>query len=288
MGLFGKKKPKGPKKITDRNHGLKDQIEGELLPAELGLEPDEIERLLELLGRDNERRIVWRRKVGSILDAAKGIVLWLKPYRLTLKEAQAVTHKLAEERRERDALLLKKILKKNPDYKLPEQVNPDDIEYPKKLSPDDVVNAMEAARKRLEPLPRPVKSKVSENRAKQIFSALEQLKNEEATRFARKVASLQHRHLEGDDLVEEGNSGESSTNGATGESTRDLSTGNTGDIWEQYGLDEKEIERIRTLQGFGKHAPKTLVDNAGELINENIDTAAKIVKQWIGNTNRET
>ena len=281
MGLFGKKKPKGPKKITDRNHGLKDQVEGELLPSELGLEPDEIERLLELLGRDNKQRIVWRRKVGSILDAAKGIVLWMKPYRLTLEEAQAVTHKSAEERRERDALLLKKIRRKHPDYKLPEQVNPDDIEYPKKLSPDDVVHAMESAKKRLESSPLPVKSNVSDNRARQIFLALEQLKNEEATRFARKVASLQRRHLEGENPEEEGNSGESSAGAPA-------SSGNTGDIWEQHGFDEEEIERIRTLHGFGKHQPKTLIDNAGELVNDDIDAAAKIVKQWIGNTNRET
>jgi len=286
MGLFGKKKPKGSKKNTDRNQGLKDQVEGELLPTELGLELDEIERLLELLGRDNERRIVWRRKVGSILDAAKGVVLLMKPYRLTLEEAQAVVHKLAEERRERDALLLKRIREKNPDYKLPEPLNPDEIEYPKNLSPDDVAHAMEAARKRLEPLAHPVKSKTSDYRARRIFSALEQLKNEEATRFARKVASLQRRHLEGENLGEEGNSGESFPGGpSTG---GPASPGKTGDVWEQYGLDEKEIERIRSLQGFGKQPTKTLADDAGDLVNENIDTAAKIVKQWIGNTNQET
>ena len=281
MGLFGKKKPKGSKKISNDNHGLKGQVEGRLLPTGQGLELDEIERLLELLGRDNERRPVWRRKVGNILDAAKGVVLWMRPHRLTLEEAQAAIHKLAEERRERDALLLKNIRKKNPDYKLPEPVNPDEMEYPKKLSPDDVVNALEAARKRLEPSSHPVSSNVSDNRARQIFSALEQLKNEEAIRFARKIASLQRRHLEMENHEEKRDFNESSTGDP-------VPSGEAGDIWEQHGFDEEEIERIRTLHGFGKHSPKTLIDNAGELVNENMDAATKIVKQWIGNTNRET
>ena len=264
MGFFKKKQ----KSILDAAHDLKNEVEGEVLPTEIGMDPDEIERLLELLGRDNHKRTVFRRRVGNILDVAKGQVLWLRPYRLTIDEAKELIHEIADRHREREARLLKKLRRKNPDCQLPKFMTPDEIEYPSQLSPDDVLAASHAAQHRLEESPQQNETNRGEQRrAKQIFEALNQMKFEEATRFARHVAMIQRHHIEGkppktDDAQQEG-----------GDSDR----------WAEYGLDEDELERIRTLQGFGKKTLKTLIDEAGDVVDSNVDAAAKVVQQWIGN-----
>ena len=268
MGLFRKKR----KSIIDAANDLKNEVEGEVLPVEIGMDPDEIERLLELLGRDNANRIVFRRHVGSILDVAKGLVLWLRPYRLTIDEARKLIHELAEKQREREARLLKKKRRKNPNYQLPKYLTPEEIEYPSQLSPDDVLAASDAARQRLEKPPQKDKDSTEERRAKRIFEALDQMKNEEATRFARHVAMIQRHHIEGKSPPED----ETAKEGGDG-----------SDPWAAYGVDDEELERIRTLQGFGKKPLKTLIDEAGEVVDTNIDAAAKIVKQWIGNQTNE-
>ena len=270
MGLF-KKKPKIRKSIIDSANNLKNEVEGEALPHEIGMDPDEIERLFELLGRDSTKRTVFRRRVGSILDVAKGRVLWLRPYRLTVEEAKALIHEIAERHREREARLLKKKRRKNPDYQLPKLMSVDGIEYPSKLSPDDVLAACQAAKQRLEENPQHRDAvNVAERQAGRIFEALEQLKREEATRFARKIATMQRRHIEGKPPEETPGQG-----------------GDLSDTWDKYGLNDEELERIRTLQGFGKKPLKTLIDEAGEVVDTNIDAATKIVQQWIGNPKNE-
>ena len=272
MGLF-KRTPKERKSIIDAANDLKNEVEGEVLPTELGMDPDEIERLLELLGRDSRKRIVFRRRVGSILDVAKGQVFWLRPYRLTAEEAKELIHEIAEQQREREAKLLKKRRRKDPDYQLPKYMTPEEINYPSQLSPDDIVAASDAARYRLEESPQQDKTvSAEERRAMQIFEALEQMKNDEATRFARHVAMVQRRHIEGKPPLDD----ESQQN--------DEAT----DIFAAHGFDDEELERIRTLQGFGKKPLKTIIDEAGDVIDTNVDAAAKVVKQWIGNhTNEE-
>ena len=271
MALF-KRKPKERKSIVDAAGDLENEVEGNVLPAEIGMDPDEIERLLELLGRDEANRPVFRRKFGSILDVAKGHVFWMRPYRLTLDEAKALIHEIAERHWEREAKLLKKKRRKNPDYQLPKLITPEGIEYPSQLSPDDILAATQAARHRLEEKPPHSEATDTEERqAGQLLEALEQMKREEATRFARQVATMQRRHIEDKPPVE-------------GESLQD---GLPSDAWDKYGLNDEELERIRNLQGFGKKPLKTLLDEAGEVVDTDVDAAAKVVKQWIGNTERD-
>ncbi len=273
MGLF-KRKPKARKSIVDSAHDLKNEVEGEVPPSDVGLEPDEIERLLELLGRDDRGRLVFRRRVGSILDLAKGLAFWVRPNRLTVDEAIGLMHEIAEEHKIREERLLKKRRRKDPNYQLPKYLTPEEIEYPTNLSPDDVLAATDAARHRLEEsLPNAEKETGEERRAKWVFEALEQLKNEEATRFARRIATMQRRHIEGKP-PEEGEMPE-------GEGDENA------DVWAEHGFDDEELERIRTLQGFGKKPLKSLLDEAGDVVDGNVEAAAKVVKQWIGNTNRE-
>jgi len=274
MGLF-KRKPKERKSIRDSAGDLKNEVEGNVLPAAIGMDPDEIERLLDLLGRDDAGRPVFRRRVGSILDVAKGQVLWMKPYRLTLDEAKDLIHEIAERHREREAKLLKKKRRKNPDYQLPKLMTTDGIEYPTKLSPDDVQAACQAARERLEDhSQRSLTTNTEERQAVRLLEALEEMKREEATRFARQVATMQRRHIETESS--DGNNGVPQGDGNAG-----------ADAWDKYGLNDEELERIRNLQGFGKKTLKTLLDEAGDVVDADADAAAKVVKQWIGNTERD-
>jgi hypothetical protein len=269
MGLFNRK-PKERKSIVDSAGDLKNEVEGEVLPAAIGMDPDEIERLLELLGRDNEKRPVFRRRAGSKLDVAKGQVFWLRPYRLTLDEAKELIHEIAERHREREAKLLKKKRRKNPDYQLPKLMTVEGIEYPSKLSPDDILAACEAAKKRLEEKPHEGAHNAEDRQAGRLLEALEQLKHEEATRFARQVSTMQRRHIEGQ-----------SSEGTPGQD------GDPSAAWDKYGLNDEELEKIRTLQGFGKKPLKTLIDEAGEVVDTNVESAAKVMQQWIGNPKAE-
>jgi len=266
MGLF-KRKPKERKSIVDSAGDLKNEVEGDVLSSAIGMDPDEIERLLILLGRGDADRPVFRRRVGSILDVARGHVLWMRPYRLTLAEAKELIHEIAERQREREAKLLKKKRHKNPDYQLPKLTTTDGIEYPSELSPDDVLAACQAARRRLaEDSQHHDATNAEERQAGRILEVLEQMKREEAMRFARRVATMQRRH------IIEGNEGETPEQG-----------GHPSDPWDKYGLNDEELERIRTLHGFGKKPLKTLIDEAGDVVDTNVDAAAKVVKQWIGN-----
>ena len=267
MGLFKKKQLKGRKSIVNSAKDLRNEVEGELLPSELGLEADEIERLLELLGRDNEKRIVFRRQVGSIIDRAKKFVFWDKSQRLTIEEARDLMHEIVERQKEYEARLLKKRLRQDPDYQPPQRPEPENINYPEKLSPDDVLESINAAIQRLQRPPKHEKETIEERRAKRVFEALEQLKIEEATRFARYVATKQGQHIQGQ---------------AEGEISAD--NAEQPDIWAEYGFEDEELERIRTLQGFGKKPLKSLIDAAGDLVDNNVEAASKVVRQWIGNT----
>ena len=263
--MFGKKKnPK--KRITTKEsaHNLNRDIEGELVPHEMGLELDEIERLLELLGREDENRVVMRRKVGGILDTAKGLILWLVPNKKKLHDVQEQLHKKIEEiaeQREKLAKLRKK--KKLVENDLPDDIAPESIEYPQKISPDDILNSIVAAKERLEqPIPKPKTSLVEKKHAELILNVLLQLKYDEATRFARYITQMTYKHLN---------------------RTPEEQAAYLEQLKRKVVEDaEEELEKIRTLSGFGKNL-HTLIDDAGEVVQDNYDAAAKVIKQWVGN-----
>ena len=261
MGLF-KKNSKKRKSIIDAASDLRHEIEGEVLPSEVGLDADDIERLLELFGQDNAKRIIFQRRVGSILDKATGLVFWRRPHRMTVEKAKALAHEIAEKHKEREEKLLKKLRLDNPDYNFPKKFTPEEIEYLSRLSPDDVLAACNVARKRLAESPQHNETLSSEERrAKRILDVLEELKHDELLRFARHIAMTQRQYIEG--KTQDGDA--------------------PADVWAAHGIDDTELERIRTMQGFGKKPLKTLIDEAGDVVDTNVDAAAKVVKQWIGN-----
>ena len=257
MGLF-KKKPKAEEPPVDSPDGLQDEVEEEVLSPERGMAIDEIERLLELLGRDAPKRRVSRRRVGCVPT------FWKRAHWTTLDKALAGIHEKVEKLQEqRESKPPKTQPVDGESEKLP--LLPGEIPYPLKLSPDDVLNATNAVRQALEQsLPQREKETPEERQAKRIFEALEQLKNEEATQFARYIANVQNRQI-----------------------IDQMKEGETDDMWKKYGLDDEELERIRTMQGFGKRPLKTLLDEAGSVVDEDAGAAARVLQQWIGSVKQE-
>lgn len=239
-----------------------------MLASEKGLAIDEIERLLELLGRDDKDRPVFRRRVGSVLDLAQRLAFWTRAKSMTLEKAQEIVHEEVEKQRERREERQRRKRAAQGEVAKENSLKPEDITYPTNLSPDDVLSAIDNAREKLtESRPKQDgKDTPEERRAMRIFEALEELKHEEATRFARYIATMQHQHL-----MKQMNGEQETEN----------------DIWEEHGLDEESLEQIRTLQGFGKKPLKTLVDEAGNIVDEDVGAAAKVLKQWIGNVKEE-
>lgn len=266
--MFGKKKKNKkpqPRITTKESAHIYDQdIEGELIPHEMGLELDEIERLLELLGREDEDRLVLRRKVGGVLDAAKGLILWLVPNKKKLHDVQEQIRQQIEELAEQKEKLAqyrkkKKLAEKTPLF----NILPESIEYPKRLSPDDILDSITAAKERLEQRKQKPKTTPLEKRhAELILNALQQLKNDEATRFARYITQLAHKHLN-----------------RTPEEQAAYEEQKKQKIQENA---EEELEKIRTLSGFGKSL-HTLIDDASDVVQDDYDAAAKVIKQWVGN-----
>ena len=263
MPLFWKKKQQPTD--TDAN-GRNNDAADDALHFDTGLGPDVIERLLELLSRESAERVVFRRREGKIMDKVKGWVFRKHPYRLTIDEAKTLIHDIAEKHRERHERLLKKKRRKDAGLEFTKTLWANAVAYPTELTTDDVLEAGEAARHRLEEIPKLDDVETTEERlAKMIFEALKQMKVEEATLFARRYADMQHEFLE--------------QQAAAIENASDNDT----DLFAGHGLDENGMERVNSLQGFGRKPLKTLIDEAGDAVNTDIEAAAKVVKQWIGN-----
>jgi len=271
MALFGKKK--NEKTIVNSAQDLKGTVEGEVLPVALGLTPNELERLLKLLGDKNRR--IFQRKAGEFRDKENGVVVWKKPKRLSYDKAMKLLHEQAEEYTAREQEFLRKKRKLNPNYKIPRDVELDESGFSENLTADDIRLAFQAAEKRINPTSPQTNftQETSANcRIRWILTALEQLKKEEKIRFARTIASLQQKHIEGKTSI---------LNAAESETASD-----SRDIFNENGSGELS-EKPHTLDGFGNKPLKTLIDEAGDVVDDDPDAAAKVVRQWIGNSVKE-
>jgi hypothetical protein len=267
--MFGSKKNK--KTIINSARDLKGMVEGEVLPVALGLTPNELERLFKLLG--DKKRPVFQRKPGGFSDKENGVAYWKKPKRLSYDKAMKLLHEKAEEYTEREREFLRKKRKLTPDYQIPRDIELDESGFSENLTADDILLALKTAEKRLAtPEPHASKEMAEECHVRWIFAALEQLKKEEKVRFARAIALLQQKHIEGKTvhhLPEQENDEE------------------MRDVFGEHGINGDESEKTRTLDGFGLKPLKTLIDEAGDVVEEDLDAAAKVVRQWIGNQKRE-
>jgi len=259
MLLFTKKKQ------TDKDKPALTPIElADKIGQQAGLLPDEMLKLLDSLERVEKRRKIIRRKA-----VAKKIVN-KKP--TDLPTAVEIQKEKLEEHRKREEAQKWIHRKKHLKFIEPETRDViEDTEYPRQLSPYDIGRSIETAYKRLleeEEKKKEVDDPVN-RRAELILKALDRTKITEAARVARKIAERQKRI--GLENLEEA------------ERLAKMTPKERETLAPEI---EETLEIAKSLQGFKKHVT-TLVDEASEVVNEDVDAAAAVVRQWVGTIHEE-
>lgn len=243
-----------------------------------GMSSEEIIKLLESLGRIDESIVVRRRRPVSGKNHSKEV--GGKQRKMSIDEAVEYEKKRIEERTEKERQV-KELYHLDTDIVERDEIN-DEI-YPKRLTPTDIARSIEAAKTGLEELDR-LRSKTSKEFSRKeevVLRILKQIKKLEAARVARIIAEKQRNTVIGKTVEELEAEREQRIRKLKGLPEPIVETPEEKAEREKREEEEKQ-EMIRTLPGFDKHI-KTLTDEAGELAEENIDAAASVVRQWIGN-----
>jgi len=261
MPFFGKKKQKD----KDKDKPALTPIEvAEKIGVQAGLVPDEMLKLLDALERVEKNRKVVRRK------AVQDRIVSKKP--IDLPEAvEFAKERLAEHKKREENLRRIHKLKHLKYFEVESRDVIEDTEYPRKLSPYDIGRSIETAQRRLLEEAEKKKEKADPviRRAELLLSALDRTKITEAARVARKIAERQNRI--GLLSLEEA------------ERLAKLPPE------EREALDpevEETLEIARSLHGFKKQQ-NTIVDDAAEVVKEDVDAAAAVVRQWVGTIHEE-
>lgn len=275
MGLFRKKKedPKAPPDLTKML----------VLPNDLaehtqtlqGLGSDEIIKLLESLGRIDENINVSLRRPVKGKKYSKEVGGKLR--KMSVQNALEYEKKRNDERTEKEKQV-SEMFGVEPELFQRDELNGD--VYPKRLSPQDIVRGMDTAQKKLEELDRlrEKRAKVFLPREEMVLDALTLIKKYEAVRIAEKIAQQQREAVSGktiEELEAERERRIRVLKGAPDESLEE----------QEERLKREEEERqelLRTLPGFD-NTKQMLTDEAGTIVGENLDAAAAVVRQWIGN-----
>ena len=256
--MFGRKKKNEAEKPAMTPSELADKI-----GQQAGLLPDEMLKLLDSLERVENNRIIIQRK------AVKQKIVDKKPISLA-KAVEFAQEKIEEHKRREEIqrLIHKKKLLKYVEIESRDII--EDTEYPRKLSPYDIGKSIDTAKKRLrEEEERQEEDQPVNRKTELILNVLDRTKITEAARVAHKIASRQNRI--GLFSLEEA------------ERRSNLPQE------EQMEMDpeiEEQLKIARSLNGF-KRKNNTIVDDAASVVDENIDAAASVVKQWVGAIHEE-
>jgi hypothetical protein len=279
--MFGRKKP--PKEPDYSKMPVLPNKLAEFVQAKYGLTPDELLKLAESLGRVNENiKVSRRRKVnGKEYSKLVGKVL-------TIAEAVKYERERVESRHGKDQKI-KELLEEIDFDELMVRKEVNDAIYPQRLSPTDIVHYVDAAGEKLDALDRDRarEPKVYSVREETILDVITLIKKQEPYRVARRIADrqkayvLEHtmeeleaeyaewlRQLRGDPTEEERLAMEEAERLAA----------------EEVAAEEERLAAEEAARNFGDLASvHTLLDEASELIRDNPDAAAAIIRQWIGN-----
>ena len=257
--MFGrKKKPKNNEPVLSPIE-LADKI-----GQQAGLLPDEMLKLLDSLKQvETSRKIIPQKAVREKIVNGKPI---------GLPKAVEVAKERLEEHKKREEIQRKNSRKKQVKYFEAESRDViEDTEYPRKLSPYDIGVSISTAHKRL--LEEEEKKKEALDpvyrRAELVLHALDRTKITEAARVARKIASRQKRI--GLSAIEEA------------ERLAKLPPEEREALAPEL---EEQLEIARSLHGFKKHI-NTIVDDAAEVVKDDVEAAAAVVRQWVGTIHEE-
>jgi len=256
--MFGRKKTQKDDKPVLTAVELADKI-----GQQAGLLPDEMLKLLDSLERvERNRKIIPQKAVQEKIVSKKAIDL---PKAVEIARERLEEHKKREE--------IQRQLSRKKHLKFFETESHDvieDTEYPRKLSPYDIGVSIETAYRRL--LEEEKKKEDNDpvyRRAELILHALDRTKVTEAARVARTIAARQERI--GRLSLEEAQ--------RLAKLPPEEQQALTPEI-------EEQLEIAKSLQGFKKHI-NTVVDDAAEVVKENADAAAAVVRQWVGTIHEE-
>ncbi|MGL4593561.1 MAG: hypothetical protein ACRCUY_02390 [Thermoguttaceae bacterium] len=244
-----------------------------------GLTPDELLKLFESIERIDKNIVVTRRK--AIPGKQQSKVVRGKDGKMPISKAIEYEKKRADALTEKE-LRIKELFRVEGQTLLHDPVNQDI--YPKRLTPLDIVRCTESAEDRLSELDRlrHKQKKVYSPREEVVLNVLETIKRLEVARVATFVAEKQ-RSFVLNKTLEDLEAEKQARIQQLKDKFSDVKKENDAESGSQEKLENgAEQTPQRMLESFNKNN-RTLTDEAGELIDENIDAAAAVVKQWIGN-----
>ncbi len=276
MALFRKKKKKtevDPASLPVLPNDLAEHVQ-----TLGGLNSEELIKLFESLGRIDDSIVVSRRRPVPGKNTSKEIGGLHK--KMSIEKAVEYEKQRAEARTEKENKV-REMFDLDEELFQRDELN-DDI-YPQRLTPTDIVTSIDAARIKLEEQDRlsAIRKKVFSTRDELILDILDLVKRYEAARTAKVVAERQRKLVEGKTLEQLEKEREARIRQLKGEPEPIDETPEERE--ERLKLEEEQKqELIRTLPGFDKNI-RTLVDEAGDMTSENVDAAAAVIRQWIGN-----
>ena len=241
-----------------------------------GLTPEEILKLLQSLERIDASITVTHRRADKSGKGSK--VVDGRRRKMTIDDAVEHEKKRIEERNEKEKSVRELLGLKDAEFERPE-LNED--VYPKRLTPADIVRYVDAGEKRLEEIDRlrERRKKVYSPQEEIVLKVLTEIKKGEAPRVAHKIAEMQRQMVQGKTLEELDAERKRRIENIQAEAHAAVETASA----EEQTTIEEELTASRTLTPFDKNL-RTLTEEAGELVDENVDAAASIVRQWIGTT----
>ncbi len=243
-----------------------------------GMTSEEIVKLLESLGRIDGNIVVSRRRPIKGRNTSR--IVGGRQRKMNIEQAIEYEKKRIEAREEKE----RKVLEVGGvDAEIFERDEINDEIYPKRLTPNDMARSLNAAQGKLEE-----EDRAKERRAK-IFAPKEEIllniisdvKKSEAVRVAQRIAERQRKTVLGKTLEELQEERERKVREILGIPEPHDETPEEMEVRLQKE-EEALKEATRTLEGFSRDN-KTLVDEAGDMVGENVDAAASVVRQWIGN-----
>ena len=278
--MFGrKKKPKEPD--YSKNPVLPNKL-ALFVQAKYGLAPEELQKLFESAGRVNEHLKVSRRQgvTGKEYSRRIGRIL-------AILEAAEFEKERAEKRLEKE-VKIDGLIEDDDFHTLRVHLEVNDSVYPKRLAPADIVQCVASAEEKLEELDR--------QRAKppKIYSAAEEtildvltvVKKQEPIRLLRKIADRQRNSILGKTLEEiefEYSEWLRILSGLPPPETEEEIQARLA-AEEEVRLKEERLAAEEAARNFDDlPTVYTLLDEIAELIRDNPEAAAAIIRQWIGN-----
>jgi hypothetical protein len=281
MGIFGRKK--APKEPDYSKMPVLPSKLAEFVQAQCGLSTDELVKLLESLGRIDDAIKVGRRRKTEGKEFAKPVG---KKRYMAIAEAVKYAQERTEARRVKDQKIKELLEEVNFEELLLHQEVNDEI-YPKRLSPVDIVRCTESAADKLEALDRQrmMPSRIYSPREETVLDVITLIKKNEAARVARRVANRQRAYIFGKPIEELEADYARWLRQLKGEPEPETEEEKTARLAaeESQRQEEERIAAEEAARHFGDLPDiHSLLDDVAELIRENPEAAAAIIRQWIG------